>query len=49
MLNGMKQDFSWDKAAKEYVRLYRRALKKLMAKLFSNSRGKRVFTVAKPP
>jgi starch synthase len=28
MLNGMKQDFSWEKAAKEYVRLYRRALKK---------------------
>ena len=28
MLNGMKQDFSWDKAAKEYVRLYRRTLKK---------------------
>ena len=29
MLNGMKQDFSWDKAAKKYVRLYRRALKKI--------------------
>ena len=28
MLNGMKQDFSWEKSAKEYVRLYRRALKK---------------------
>ena len=28
MKNGMKEDFSWDKAAKEYVRLYRRALKK---------------------
>ena len=28
MLNGMKQDFSWDKAAKDYVRLYRQALKK---------------------
>ncbi len=28
MLNGMKQDFSWDKVAKQYVRLYRRALKK---------------------
>jgi starch synthase len=28
MLNGMKQDFSWDKAAKEYVRLYRRTLKR---------------------
>jgi starch synthase len=27
MLNGMKQDFSWEKAAQEYVRLYRRALK----------------------
>jgi starch synthase len=26
MLNGMKQDFSWDKAAKAYVRLYRQAL-----------------------
>jgi starch synthase len=28
MLNGMKQDFSWERAAKEYVRLYHRALKK---------------------
>ena len=28
MLNGMEQDFSWEKAAKEYVRLYRRAFKK---------------------
>ncbi len=28
MLNGMKQDFSWDKAAKQYVRLYRRTLNK---------------------
>ena len=26
MLNGMKQDFSWDQAAKHYERLYRRAL-----------------------
>jgi len=28
MLNGMKQDFSWERAAREYIRLYRRALKK---------------------
>ena len=28
MLNGMKQDFSWEKSAKSYVRLYRQALKK---------------------
>lgn len=27
MLNGMKQDFSWDQAARHYERLYRRALK----------------------
>jgi starch synthase len=27
MRNGMEQNFSWDKAAKEYVRLYRRANK----------------------
>jgi len=26
MLNGMKQDFSWEQAAKHYERLYRRAL-----------------------
>ena len=25
MLNGMKQDFSWEQAAKHYDRLYRRA------------------------
>jgi starch synthase len=29
MLNGMKQDFSWDQAAKHYERLYRRALTSL--------------------
>jgi starch synthase len=28
MLNGMKQDFSWNQAAKHYGRLYRQALKK---------------------
>ena len=28
MLNGMKQDFSWNKSAKAYVRLYRQALNK---------------------
>ena len=28
MLNGMKQDFSWDKAARHYERLYRNTLKK---------------------
>jgi starch synthase len=27
MLNGMMQDFSWEKAAKQYIRLYRQALK----------------------
>ncbi len=27
MLNGMKQDFSWSQAAKQYERLYRQALK----------------------
>ncbi|MDH3256840.1 MAG: glycogen synthase GlgA, partial [Nitrospinota bacterium] len=26
MLNGMKQDFSWEKAARDYVRLYRQTL-----------------------
>jgi starch synthase len=28
MLNGMAQDFSWEKAAKQYASLYRQALKK---------------------
>jgi starch synthase len=28
MLNGMAQDFSWEKAAKQYAILYRQALKK---------------------
>jgi starch synthase len=28
MQNGMKQDFSWEQSAKEYVKLYRKAMKK---------------------
>ena len=28
MVNGMKQDFSWEQSARHYERLYRRALKK---------------------
>jgi starch synthase len=28
MQNGMKQDFSWEQSAKEYVKLYRKAMRK---------------------
>jgi starch synthase len=28
MRNGMKQDFSWERSAKEYVKVYRKAMKK---------------------
>jgi starch synthase len=28
MQNGMKQDFSWERSAKEYVKVYRKAMKK---------------------
>jgi glycogen synthase len=29
MLRGMKEDFSWDFSAKEYEKLYQKALEKL--------------------
>jgi starch synthase len=28
MRNGMKQDFSWEHSAKEYVKVYRKAMRK---------------------
>jgi starch synthase len=28
MQNGMKQDFSWERSAKEYVKVYRKAMRK---------------------
>jgi glycogen synthase len=28
MRNGMKQDFSWERSAEEYVKVYRKAMKK---------------------
>jgi starch synthase len=28
MRNGMKQDFSWERSAKEYVKVYRKAMRK---------------------